>query len=89
MQGTQVRSLVREDSTCCRATKPTHHTYEALALESVLCNKRRHRKEKPAHHNQRVALSLPQLEKAHKSTKEHERPSTAKKKVSKKEVTNT
>ena len=25
MQRTQVRSLVREDPTCCRATKPVHH----------------------------------------------------------------
>ena len=24
MQGTRVRSLVREDPTCCRATKPVH-----------------------------------------------------------------
>ena len=27
MQGTQVRSLAQEDSTCCGATKPTHHNY--------------------------------------------------------------
>ena len=27
MQGTQVRSLVREDPTCHRATKPTSHNY--------------------------------------------------------------
>ncbi|KAJ8779015.1 hypothetical protein J1605_012866 [Eschrichtius robustus] len=27
MQGTQVRSLVREDPTCHRATKPMHHNY--------------------------------------------------------------
>ena len=26
MQGTQVQSLVQEDSTCCRATKPMYHT---------------------------------------------------------------
>ena len=25
MQGTQVRSLVQEDPTCCRATKPVRH----------------------------------------------------------------
>ena len=27
MYGTWVRSLVREDSTCYRATKPVHHNY--------------------------------------------------------------
>ena len=27
MQGTRVRSLVREDPTCCRATKPVRHNY--------------------------------------------------------------
>ena len=27
MQGTWVRALVREDSTCHGATKPTHHSY--------------------------------------------------------------
>ena len=33
MQGTRVRSLVWEDSTCCRATKPVHRNYWACALE--------------------------------------------------------
>ena len=27
MQGTRVPSLVQEDPTCCRATKPVHHNY--------------------------------------------------------------
>ena len=27
MQGTRVQSPVREDPTCCRATKPVHHNY--------------------------------------------------------------
>ena len=27
MQGTWVRALVREDPTCCGATKPVHHNY--------------------------------------------------------------
>ncbi|XP_059792756.1 WASH complex subunit 3 isoform X5 [Balaenoptera ricei] len=27
MQGTRVRALVREDPTCCGATKPMHHNY--------------------------------------------------------------
>ena len=35
MQGTQVRALVREDSTCRGATKPVHHNYWACALEPL------------------------------------------------------
>ena len=35
MQGTQVPSLVQEDSTCHKATKPMHHNYRAHALEST------------------------------------------------------
>ena len=27
MQGTQVRALVQEDPTCCRAAKPVRHNY--------------------------------------------------------------
>ena len=27
MQGSQVPSLLPEDPTCCRATKPVHHNY--------------------------------------------------------------
>ena len=27
VQGTWVRALVREDPTCCRATKPMYHSY--------------------------------------------------------------
>ena len=27
VQGTQVRALVREDPTCCRAAEPMHHNY--------------------------------------------------------------
>ena len=27
VQATQVRSLVQEDTTCCRADKPMHHNY--------------------------------------------------------------
>ena len=27
MQGTRIRSLVREDPTCCGATKPKHQNY--------------------------------------------------------------
>ena len=60
MQKTWVRSLVREDPTCCGATKPTRHNYWACALEPgshnywspwalepVLSNRRSHCNEKP------------------------------------------
>ena len=38
MQGTQVRSLIREDPTCCGATKPVCHNYWACALEPASHN---------------------------------------------------
>ena len=38
MQGTGVRTLVREDPTCGGATKPVHHHYWAWALEPVSHN---------------------------------------------------
>ena len=48
IQGTQVRSLFQEDSTCHGVTKPVHHSYWAYtALEPVLCNKKGHSNEKP------------------------------------------
>ena len=65
MQGTWVRALVQEDSTCCGATKlmrhnswacvlePTSHNYwSPCALQPVLCNKRSHCNEKPTRHNE-------------------------------------
>ena len=65
MQETQVRSLIPEDPTCLGATKPVGHrgpgatTTEAPhALEPVLCNKRCHVSEKPAHRNETVAPAL-------------------------------
>ena len=76
MQGTWVRSLVWEDSTCHRPTKPVCHNYWtcsleprspnywACILEPVLCNQGSHYIEKPAHHNYSSPCSL-QLEKAH------------------------
>ena len=33
MQGTRVRALVQEDTTCRGATKPVRHNYWACALE--------------------------------------------------------
>ena len=38
MQGTRVRSLVREDPTCHGATKPMRHNYGACALEPASHN---------------------------------------------------
>ena len=38
IQGTRVRSLVRENPTCCRATKPVCHNYWACALEHASHN---------------------------------------------------
>ena len=38
MQGTRVRALVREDPTCCGATKPMRHNYWACALEPASHN---------------------------------------------------
>ena len=38
VQGTWVWSLVQEDPTCCRATKPVYHNYWASGLESESCN---------------------------------------------------
>ena len=35
MQGTQVGSLVQEDSTCSGATKPMHHNFRALYSNST------------------------------------------------------
>ena len=60
-QGIQVRSLVWEDSTCCRAAKPVCHSYWAhlqqllkpVRLEPEL-RKRSHCSETPAYHQQRV-----------------------------------
>ena len=54
MQGTWFWSLVWEDSTSCRATKPICHNYWAWAQESVLCNKPP-QWEAPHHCNWRVA----------------------------------
>ena len=42
MQETWVQSLVWEDPTCCRATKPKSHNYWACAPEPRNCNYRAH-----------------------------------------------
>ena len=83
-QGTWVRTLVWEDSTCRGATKPVHHNYWACALEPashnywtrmpqllepVLHNKRSHCKEKPAHHNEEQPLLAATRESLRAATK--------------------
>ena len=59
MQGTQVRSLVREGPTCRGATEPVHHNYWACALE-------------PASHN--YWACEPQLLSLHDTTAEAHMP---------------
>ena len=49
MQETQVQSLVREDPTCCGATKLVHHNYWACVLEPGNGRKRSHQNEKLVH----------------------------------------
>ena len=52
VQGTQVRSLAWEDSTCSGAIKPMHRNYwNPHALEPTLFNERSRHNEKLAHHN--------------------------------------
>ena len=55
-QGTWVQSLVREDSTCRRATKPMHNycarvmqLLKPVCLQPALHNKRSHPNERPTH----------------------------------------
>ena len=57
VHGTQVWSLIQEDSTCCGATKPVHCNYwSPSAVEPMLHNRRSRCNEKPVHYNWRVAL---------------------------------
>ena len=78
MQGTQTQSLVQEDPTCCRATKPVHHSYRSpRALEPcALQQEKRPRREAHASPLQSGPYSL-QLE---KTCVQQWRPSTAKNK---------
>ena len=52
MQGTRVRSLVREDFACHGVTKSCVTTTEPTHLEPVLCHRRSHPSEKPAHYSE-------------------------------------
>ena len=74
MQETEVQSLVWEDTTCCRAAEPISQNHGLSALEPVVCNKRTHCNEKPAHHNQ----SRPLLSTAREKPAQQQGPSAAK-----------
>ncbi|KAI4565963.1 hypothetical protein MJT46_009338 [Ovis ammon polii x Ovis aries] len=66
-QGTRVRSLVRDDSTCCGATEPGRHNYCTCVLqlqkpmhpEPVLCEEKSRHREKPAPEWLRICLVMP------------------------------
>lgn len=85
-QRTRVQSLIQEDSTCFRATKPmlykhqacaldpTCYNYRTLALEPELCTKRSHHDEKPVH----CSEEQPPLPTTRDKPVQQQRPSTAK-----------
>ena len=89
MQGTWVRSLVQEDSTCHGATKPVPQLLSLSSrawepqplkpgsLEPMLCNKRSHCQEKPVQHGQSSPCSL-QPEKGLCSDKDPVQPNISK-----------
>ena len=87
VQETQVRSLVQEDPTCCRAARPMCHNFGACALEPgscsywsssalepVLRNKGSCWDEKPSHHTEESPL----LDTAREKPVQQLRSSTAK-----------
>ena len=85
IQGTWGRSLVREDLTCRRATKPMCHNYWSLrattteahvpqqlkpaCLEPVLRNKKSHHNEKATHRSKEWPLLAATGESPHAATK--------------------
>ena len=85
MQGTQVWSLVWEDPTCFRATKPVHHSYCVAQLLKPACRRacalqqEKHHNEKPLQPPQlESTLSLLQLEKAHVQQEDPVQPKISK-----------
>ena len=63
-QATRFRSLIWEDPTCRRATRPVCHNYwRPCSLHPVLHNKRSHRNEKPENLKQRTAAACHNLRK--------------------------
>ena len=85
MHGTRVRSLVWEDSTCCRATGPTCHNHWALQAATAEARPPRacapegnHHSEKPVHRNSRVVLALSNQRKPMCSNEDQVQPNTNK-----------
>ena len=77
MRGTWVGFLVREDSMCRGATKPTNHndrSPQSAHPRACACNKRSHHDEKGEHHNE-SSPRPPQVDKDHGKQR---RPSAAK-----------
>ena len=83
MQGTRVWSLVQEDPTCLRATKPVRHNYWARAPRAcALQQKKPLQWEAPS----MKSCTRSPLEKAHAQQR---RPSAAKNRIKKKRISNT
>ena len=73
MWGTQIRSLLWEDSTCLRATKPVCHNYWSLHTYS-LCSTREATKRSP----HTIMKSNPYLPKLEKALTKQQKPITVK-----------
>ena len=71
MQGTQIRFLGLDDSTCWGATKP--QLLKPAHLEPLLHNKRSLRSEKPAHHREGEPPLTAARESPQASVKTHRR----------------
>ena len=70
VQGTRVRSLAQEDSTCCGATKPVCHSPWACTLEPALY-KRSHCKENSVHFSEEEPPFARTRENPRAATKTH------------------
>ena len=77
MQGTRVWSLVWEDPTCHRATKPVHHNYWALCTQSLCSAAREATTRRSLHTATRATREYPFLP-LEKARVQQQRPSTAK-----------
>ena len=71
VQGTWVRSLVQEDSTCYGAIKPVCHNYWAGTLEPALYNKRSHFSENSVQFSKEEPPLTTARESQHAATKTH------------------
>ena len=82
MQGTQVRSLVQEDPTCHRATKPMHHNCWAQSRSYPARTPRAcaPQREKPPSEKPTPSTEQSPLTKTRGKPKKQQRPNTAKNK---------